>query len=180
MDEQARDEQGAAGAPAMEQQAEPRRDTAPEAPSASVARRPESVTVTQGGIEVATADSVHVRQGGIARANAQDIAVTLGGVALARADRVSVELGAIGAGIAREVRLTQSGANTVLAREVTVEQSLIQTVAAANVRFERPSVVVFLLARRVEGSVRTLFDWRSAIAFGAAAGLVMSVLRRRR
>jgi hypothetical protein len=180
MDEQARDEQGGGEAPTTEQPAEPRRDSPPQAQPATVARRPESVTVTQGGIEVATADSVHVRQGGIARANAQDIAVTLGGVALARADRVSVELGAIGAGIAREVRLTQSGANTILARDVTVEQSLIQTVAAANVRFERPSVVVFLLARRVEGSVRTLFDWRSAIAFGAVAGLVMSVLRRRR
>jgi hypothetical protein len=142
--------------------------------------RPQSVTVTQGGIQTATAESVHVRQGGIARADARDITVTMGGVGLARADRVSVELGAVGAGIAREVRLTQGGANLVIARDVAVEQSLVQTVAAANVRFERPSVVVFLLARRVEGSVRTLFDWRSAIAFGAVAGLVMSVLRRRR
>jgi hypothetical protein len=40
-------------------------------------------------------------------------------------------------------------------------------------------VVVFLLARRVEGPVRALFDWRGAIAFGAVAGLVASLLRRR-
>jgi hypothetical protein len=149
-------------------------------PAAGPAARPESVTVTQGGIQTANADTVQVRQGGIARAEAKDIAVTMGGIALARGDRVSVELGAMGAGIGREVHLTQGAANLVLGQDVAVEQSLVQTVAAANVRFDRPSVVVFLLARRVEGSVRTLFDWRSAIAFGAAAGLVMSLLRRRR
>jgi hypothetical protein len=121
-----------------------------------------------------------VRQGGIVRADAQDIAVTMGGVALARADRISVELGGMGAGIGREVHLTQGAANLVLGRDVTVEQSLVQTVAAGTVRFDRPSIVVFLLARRVDGSVRTLFDWRSAIVFGSFAGLVMSMFRRRR
>jgi hypothetical protein len=183
MDEQARDDQGGAPAAAEEQRPEPRPEPGPrpaaEGRPATLAQRPESVTVTQGGIQVATADTVHVRQGGIARADAQDVAVTMGGIAIARADRVSVELGGIGAGIGRDVRLTQGAANLMIGRDVAVGQSLVQTVAAANVRFERPSIVVFLLARRVEGSVRTLFDWRSAIAFGAVAGLVMSVLRRR-
>jgi hypothetical protein len=180
MDEQAHDDQGGAPAAAAEQSPEPQREAVAESRPANIARRPESVTVTQGGIQTATAEMVHVRQGGIGRADAQDIAVTLGGIGLARADRVSVELGGMGAGIGRDVRLTQGAANLIVGRDVAVQQSLVQTVAAANVRFERPSVVVFLLARRVEGSVRTLFDWRSAIAFGAVAGVVMSVLRRRR
>ncbi len=38
---------------------------------------------------------------------------------------------------------------------------------------------MFLVARRVAGDVRVLLDWRGAVAFGAVAGLVMGVLRRR-
>ena len=145
-----------------------------------VADRPQSISISQGGIQIASADAIDVRQGGIGRAEARDVAVTMGGIGFARGERISVELGGMGAGIGREVHLTQGAANLLVGRDVTVEQSLVQTVAAANVRFERPSVVVFLLARRVEGSVRTLFDWRAAIAFGAAAGLVTALFRRRR
>jgi hypothetical protein len=139
----------------------------------------ETLSVSRASLPSASAGSVEVRQGGIGRVEAQDVAVTLGGIGMARGDRVSVELGGMGAGIGRDVRLTQGAANLLVGREVHVDQSLVQTVAASNVRFERPSVVVFLLARRVEGPVRALFDWRGAIAFGAVAGLVASLLRRR-
>jgi hypothetical protein len=37
-----------------------------------------------------------------------------------------------------------------------------------------------MIARHVEGDVRTLLDWRGAIAFGAAFGVVVSFFRRRR
>jgi hypothetical protein len=53
-------------------------------------------------------------------------------------------------------------------------------VVAANVRFERPTAVVFLVARKVEGEVRAILDWRGALVFGIAAGFVMSLFRRRR
>jgi hypothetical protein len=96
------------------------------------------------------------------------------------ADRVSVELGATGAAFASEAHVTQAAVNAVIARDAHVEQSLVQTVVAANVRFERPTAVVFLVARKVEGEVRAILDWRGALVFGAAAGFVMSLFRRRR
>ena len=37
-----------------------------------------------------------------------------------------------------------------------------------------------LIARKVEGDVRTLLDWRGAIAFGAAFGIIVSLFRGRR
>jgi hypothetical protein len=37
-----------------------------------------------------------------------------------------------------------------------------------------------VLAAHVEGDVRTLVDWRGALAFGAAAGVVMAIIRGRR
>jgi hypothetical protein len=43
----------------------------------------------------------------------------------------------------------------------------------------QPSLVGLLLANRVDGDVRTLLDWRGALAAGAAIGLVVGLLRRR-
>ena len=37
---------------------------------------------------------------------------------------------------------------------------------------------MFLVARRVSGEMRVLFDWRGALAFGAAAGVVLAALSR--
>ena len=92
----------------------------------------------------------------------------------------AVEMGAIGAALGDEVRVTQGAVGTVLARDVRIEQAVVRTVVANNVRFERTTGVLFLVARRVEGNVRVLLDWRGAIVFGAAMGVVMSIFRRRR
>jgi hypothetical protein len=50
--------------------------------------------------------------------------------------------------------------------------------AAVDVTLERATAVGILIAGRVNGSVRPLLDWRSALAFGAAFGLVVGLLRR--
>jgi len=51
---------------------------------------------------------------------------------------------------------------------------------ANNVQSTKTTGVLFLVARKVEGDVRTLLDWRGAIAFGTALGVVVSLLRGRR
>jgi hypothetical protein len=142
--------------------------------------RAETVSVHQGSVQTVNAESIDVRQGAVARVDARDVSVTGGAIALARGERISIELGAAGAAIAGEAHVTQGAVNAVVAREAHVEQSLVQTVIANDVRFDRPSAVVFLLARRVEGEMRAIFDWRGGLAFGLGAGLVMSILRRRR
>jgi len=139
----------------------------------------DSVTITQGGASIVNATSVDVRQGGIANAQAEDIHVSMGGVALARADRVSVEMGGLGIAFAREAHLTQGGARTVVAQDVRVDQGLIGTAFAGRVTFERPSGVFLLLAGKTEGPVKALLDWRGALAFGAAMGVIVGLLRRR-
>ena len=117
---------------------------------------------------------------GIGRASATDIAVTQGGVGAARADRVSVELGAIGAALAGDVSITQGAAGSILARDVRIEQSAVRMLVANEVHIERTTGVLFLIARKVDGNVKALLDWRGAIAFGAAFGLVSAIFRRRR
>lgn len=170
------------------------RDAPASAPSADRSPRPanveiyqggaetvegDNVTITQGGASIVNASSVQIRQGGIANAQADDITVSMGGVALARADRVSVEMGGMGISFAREAHLTQGAARSLIAQDVHVDQSLVGTALAGRVTFNRPSGIFLLIAGRVEGPVQALLDWRGAIAFGAAVGLVVGLLRRR-
>lgn len=138
------------------------------------------VSISQGGATTVTAGGVTIRQGGIVNAQADDISVSMGGVVLARGERVSVEMGGLGLAFAREAHLTQGAVRSVIAKDVQVDQSLVGTALAGRVRFERPSAIFLLIAGRVEGPVKAMLDWKGAIAFGAAFGAVVGLLRRRR
>jgi len=139
----------------------------------------DTVSITQGGIRHAAARAIDVRQGGIANATAQDIAVSMGGVGLAKADRVSVEMGAVGLALAGKARVTQGYARTILAREARLEQTVVGALITGRVTVERTTGVLLLVAGRVDGPVKAVFDWRGALAFGAAFGLLWGILRRR-
>ncbi|MEO5884479.1 MAG: hypothetical protein ABIQ58_03070 [Candidatus Limnocylindrales bacterium] len=139
----------------------------------------ERIQISQGGISQARATSIDVTRGGIANAQATDIAVSQGGIAIARADRISVEMGGVAIAVAREARVSQGFVRNLLARDATFEQGAVGSIAANHVTVNGPSVVGFVLARHVHGEVRTLFDWRGALAFGAVAGLLIGLFRRR-
>jgi hypothetical protein len=138
------------------------------------------VSITGSGAAVVNARTVDVSRGGIGRVQAVDVAVSQGGIGLARGERVSVEMGGIGAALGDEVRVTQGAVNAIVARDVRIEQAGVRTIIANNVHVERTTGVLVMIARHVEGDVRTLLDWRGAIAFGAAFGVVVSFFRRRR
>ena len=140
----------------------------------------DAVQLARGGASHVSAGTVAVRQGGIGTARADDVTVTMGGVGAARADRVSVELGGIGAAVAGDVRVSQGYLGPTIAREVHVEQGVIRQVIAGHVTFGDRSGALFVLAGRVDGTVRTLLDWRGALAFGAAFGFMVGILRRPR
>lgn len=126
------------------------------------------------------AEAVEVHQGVVGRVDAVDVAVTQGLVGAARGDRVSVEMGALGAALGGEVSVSQGAAGTMIAREARVEQSFVRTLVAQTVNVHRPSAVMFMVAQRVSGDVKVLLDWRGALAFGAAAGLLAGLFGRGR
>jgi hypothetical protein len=159
--------------------ARPRR-TGAKAAAPVPAARPESVSITQGGTDTAIADTVSVQQGGIGRAQAAEIQVSMGGIGLARADRISVAMGGIGLAAGEHVEVSQGGATAIITRDAHIGPGLVQTLIAQTVVVEKPIAVAFLVARDIRGEVRTLFDWRGALAFGAAFGLVVGLVRRRR
>lgn len=125
-------------------------------------------------------EAVDVHRSVIGRSDADDVAVTWGAVGLARARQVSVELGALGLGIGDQVQVTQAAAGTVIGGTIDLEQCVSRVVVGARVTFRRASGALVVIAARTDGEVRTLLDWRGALAFGAAAGIAMGLLRRRR
>jgi hypothetical protein len=68
---------------------------------------------------------------------------------------------------------------SILARQVQLDRGAARVIIAADVRASQ-SAVMFLVARRVSGEMRVLFDWRGALAFGAATGLVFAFMTRLR
>ncbi|MFL5675048.1 MAG: hypothetical protein ACJ779_08580 [Chloroflexota bacterium] len=138
-----------------------------------------NVSVTQGGISRVEATSVDVRQGGIARADARDVTVTMGGIAVARADQVTTEMGGIGLSVAGEARVSQSFVRTMFAKDVQVDQGAVWSLAAGRVTFKRRGFAGVVIAGRVDGDVRTLLDWRGALAVGGVAAVLLAIARRR-
>ena len=126
-----------------------------------------------------SADRVDVRAGAVGRVEAGEVTVSVGAIGAARADNVSVDRGALGAAMAGNVEVSRGYARSILARQVQIDRGAARMIVAADVRTER-TAVVFLLARRVSGDVRVLFDWRGAIAFGAVAGVLVGLISRAR
>lgn len=123
-------------------------------------------------------ERVELRLSAVGMVDAADVSFAKGALGVARADTVTVEQGALGAAFADKVSVSRGYARTILARQVQLDSSAARVVVAAEVKAERSAVMV-LVARRVAGDVRVLLDWRGALAFGAVAGLIMGLLRRR-
>ncbi|HXG40074.1 MAG TPA: hypothetical protein VNJ28_03950, partial [Candidatus Limnocylindrales bacterium] len=140
----------------------------------------ETVEVVRGGVERASAGEVQVRQGGIGRADADEIEVTQGGIGLARARELEIEWGALGAGLADRVTIHQGFGRLVVGREVRLDRALARTIVGWRVTMGDRSLALLVVAGRVDGTVRTLLDWRGALALGSLLVLAGALLRRRR
>lgn len=152
----------------------------PKAVAIAVGPGTEPIVTSRTTIGAAMTGALDLSQGAIGRVDAQDVAISKAAVGMARGEKVSVEMGAVGAVFGDEIRVTQAGVGNTLGRSVTLEQAVVRTVIAQDVIVRRPSAIGFLIARRVEGDVRALLDWRAALAFGAAFGVIAGLLRRRR
>jgi hypothetical protein len=155
---------------------------APPAPPVMAALEP-----TSGSAALATVDeddgafdgeNVELRLSAVGMVDAGDVSFSQGALGAVRADNVTVEKGAVGATLANNVEVSRGYARSIVARQVQLDRAVARIVVAADVKAER-SAVMFLVARRVAGDVRVLLDWRGAVAFGAVAGLIMGLLRRR-
>jgi hypothetical protein len=146
------------------------------APPESAATATEPRFSMEGTIPMTTIEH-DLRRGAIGALEAGDVTMIQGAIGAARADHVTLTQGAIGAAMAGEMSASQAVVGSVMAGDVRIEQSFVRTLVARDVRFDGRAGVAFLLAQHVEGDIKVLFDWRGALAFGAAAGLVSAIVR---
>lgn len=121
-----------------------------------------------------------VDRGAVGRADATSLDLHQSAVGGARADTVTADRSAVGVAVAGDVQVRQGVVGSILAGSARVEQSFVRTLVAGEVRVERATGVGILLARKVVGDVKVILDWRGALAFGAAAGVVAGLLGRGR
>jgi hypothetical protein len=124
-------------------------------------------------------DRVGLNRSAVGRLEADEVRVEQGAVGAARVEHLSVDRGAVGAVMAGSAEVSRGYVRSILARQVQLDRGAARVIVAADVRANQ-SAVMFLVARRVSGEVRVLFDWRGALAFGAAAGVVFAFLTRLR
>jgi hypothetical protein len=134
--------------------------------------------VVEDGTSVA-AERVDLRQSAVGRIDASQVSINQGAVGAVRAERLVVERGAVGAALGEQIDVRQGYSRSIVARQVQLDRSAARVVIAADVQTSQ-TAVMFLVARKVAGDVRVLFDWRGALAFGAAAGVVMALVSRAR
>lgn len=137
----------------------------------------EVVSVSGGAIRAAKAEAIDVSSGAIGAANAETIDVSLGAVGAIRATTAAIDTAAVGAVAASEVRIDTAFIGPILAREVHLERAIAQSVLAQRVSVHGNALTMFLVAQRVDGNVRAMFDWRGGLAFGAVFGLIVGVFR---
>jgi hypothetical protein len=125
------------------------------------------------------AEHVALRMSAVGRVEAGELRVTQGAVGAARTETLTVEQGAVGAVLADRADISRGYARTIIARQVQIDRGAARVVIAADVNAQQ-TAVLFLVARRVAGDVRVLFDWRGALAFGAALGAVVAIAARLR
>lgn len=120
------------------------------------------VTVKQGSSITTTSGQLDLFQGiiGLARTNEATLTASQAGIVLAGGS-VSIDQSAAGVVTTQGmVSMDKSGAVLLCANEVTAENS----------------GTVFLLAKNVRGSVKTVFGPREALIVGAAAGIAAGLV----
>ena len=135
------------------------------------------VVVRQGGAQSIEADHLIIRQGGAAKANATRLEVTQGFVGIVQTDAASMTAAKTGVILAKgDTHMDQSLSQFFISKgSVTVDQSALGVLVSNDVKVENSSTI-FLISKKVEGNVTTLFGPRESLLFGAIAGLVGGVV----
>ena len=139
--------------------------------------RGETVNIEQGGANSVTADHLIVRQGGVVKVDTQKLEMLQGGIVLAQTQTAHLTASNAGFLLARgEVKMDQSEAKALVASgNVTMNQSGAVLMVAQDVKADK-SGVVFLFARKIEGSVSPMFGPRESILFGVVSGMVAGLV----
>jgi hypothetical protein len=135
------------------------------------------VTVRQGGAQSIEADHLIIRQGGVGTAKSTRMELNQGGVGFVRTDAASISTSkVVGLYAGGDIHMDQSLSQAMVTKgSVTLDQSAVGIMIANQIHTQH-STTIFLLARKVEGELTTLFGMKETFLFGAIAGIVFGLV----
>jgi hypothetical protein len=129
-----------------------------------------------------SANVLEFERGSIGGVRAGEVTARLAAIGGIAAGSASVERSMVSGVAAREATVRQGLVRGVLAQRAHVEQSLVRSVTAGTVETGPSTGIMVAFARRIDGQATILVDWRGALAFGVAFGLISAaatLVRRR-
>lgn len=139
-----------------------------------------NVSLAMSGVVQADAGLLEVKQAAIVRVQSEEATLTQAAVGLLQSENANLNGAVAVAVVGNNVDVETGISRFMLAREaIHVEQGGALVMAAPRIEVTNATTVL-LLAREVNGNVRTLMDRRSALVFGLAAGLVMGLMQAAR
>jgi len=136
----------------------------------------EFVKISQSRVRSAEGGHIEMEQVCALSVDGEKIEVAQGAAALITGDDITMNqsFGMIVAG--NDTKLNYSCIPVSLTKEkASLKKSAAGIIAAGNVKVEN-SAAFLVLAKNIEGNINTLFDWKSAAAFGAVLGGVWGML----
>ncbi|HYA31761.1 MAG TPA: hypothetical protein VED67_03305 [Thermodesulfovibrionales bacterium] len=136
----------------------------------------EFVTIKQSSVRSVEGGHVEVQQVGALSIDGERIEVTQGASAIIRGDEVNLNQSISLLTTGNTTSVNSSFSPVVLSRaHATVDRSAVGIMGAREIKAENASSLL-MIASRVEGTVTTLLDWKSALALGAVIGGAMGFL----
>jgi len=142
----------------------------------------ESIPEDQESDESTTADSapsdsdvIEIDQSGAGNVEAKTVNVNQGAIQLAQAETISIEQGGIGQATAETITVEQGGVGLAKAQDVTIKESMVVAIAANTVDASDVKAGL-ILARHVNGEVKTIISPKIAVVFGVATGLSFGMM----
>ncbi len=134
------------------------------------------VNVIQSTVRAVDGDHVELQQVGALSIDGERINIDQGASCVIRASNINLNQCVSGITATETATIRSSLCPIVLSRkDVEVKDSATLLVAGNSVKTEGVKTL-FVLAKEIDGDVKTLFDWRSALSFGAVIGGLMGLL----
>ncbi|HXX80002.1 MAG TPA: hypothetical protein VEI46_00505 [Thermodesulfovibrionales bacterium] len=136
----------------------------------------EFVNIKQSSIRAVEGGHVELQQVGALSIDGERVEMTQSASAITHGDDVDINQSMSVIAVGNTISLNYSFSPLSLTRDsAAVNRSAVGIIGAREVHAEHTSAIM-LIAKKVEGEVTTILDWRSALALGAVVGGALGFL----
>jgi hypothetical protein len=137
----------------------------------------EFINIKQSTVRAVEGGHVELQQVGALTIDGERIDATQGAACIIRGRELSLNQSISAVSIADEASLNFSFSPISMAKNNTdVNRSAVGIMVSKEIKSENSSSLI-MIAKKVEGKVTTLLDWKSALAFGAVIGGILGLAK---